>query len=271
VRQDYADSYRDLYNHHWWWRARERVVLDLLEARKPPGGWAKILDVGCGDGLLFDQLLQFGEVEGVEVSPTLVRDDGPHRSRIHIGDFNQSLGLERDLSLILMLDVLEHLPDPVAALAYALELLAPDGRVLVTVPAFNRLWTNHDIINLHHTRYTKTSFRTLAGQAGLHIEIERYFFHWLFPVKLVAGAMERALDSHPRPPHVPPLWLNKALYWFSVLENNAASAFPLPWGSSLLAFGSRDKSRVDASNRWNSVSDNPKNKSAADQRESWKA
>jgi len=258
VRQDYAEGYRDLYNRHWWWRARERVVLDLLRARKPPGGWNKILDVGCGDGLLFDQLLRFGEVEGVEVSPTLVRDDGPHRGRIHIGDFNPNLGLSRDFSLILMLDVLEHLADPVSALKYALELLAPQGKVLITVPAFNWLWTNHDIINLHHSRYTKTSLRTLARHAGLQIELERYFFNWLFPVKIATGAIERMLNSRPRLPRVPSPWVNKALYWFSVLENSAFSVLPLPWGSSLLMFGSKDTLKADVSTDTGTLSLKPR-------------
>jgi 2-polyprenyl-3-methyl-5-hydroxy-6-metoxy-1,4-benzoquinol methylase len=186
LREDYAQAYQYLYQRHWWWRARERLILDTLRAKQPAAGWGKILDVGCGNGLFFDELLRFGTVEGVELSSALVSDDGPHRSRIHIGNFDRSLNLSGGHSLILMLDVLEHLTDPVSALRYALELLAADGKLLITVPAFNSLWTNHDIINNHVTRYTRASFRQMAHGAGLQIENSRYFFHWLYPVKMAS-------------------------------------------------------------------------------------
>ena len=83
MRDDYLKLYRDLYEQHWWWRAREKLILKTLRTRQPPGGWKRILDVGCGDGLLFDQLMPFGEVEGVEPSAVSVSEHSPHRSRIH--------------------------------------------------------------------------------------------------------------------------------------------------------------------------------------------
>jgi 2-polyprenyl-3-methyl-5-hydroxy-6-metoxy-1,4-benzoquinol methylase len=237
LREDYAHAYEDLYNRHWWWRARERFILDTLRAKQPAAGWRKILDVGCGNGLFFDQLLRFGAVEGVELSSALVSDDGPHRSRIHVGNFDRNLNLKGGYSLILMLDVLEHLTDPASALRYALELLGADGKLLITVPAFTALWTNHDIINNHVTRYTKASFRQMAHGTGLQIEGCRYFFHWLHPVKMASRVVERILGSEPKPAQVPPRWVNTPLYWLSYLDSKSFSHLPLPFGSSLLIFG----------------------------------
>src|SRR2546426_671635 len=51
VEPEYAVRYRDLYRRHWWWRARERLILDVLRRLRPGAGWSAILDVGCGDGL----------------------------------------------------------------------------------------------------------------------------------------------------------------------------------------------------------------------------
>ena len=68
----YARAYRALYERHWWWRARERLILDRLEALRPEGGWRHVLDVGCGDGLFFDRLERYGAPEGVEPDGTLV-------------------------------------------------------------------------------------------------------------------------------------------------------------------------------------------------------
>ena len=166
MRNDYLERYRELYQQHWWWRAREKLILKTLRAHQPPGGWKRILDVGCGDGLLFDHLAPFGEVEGVEPSVASVSEHGPHRSQIHVCPFDENFQPGKQFGLILMLDVLEHLTDPAAALARALALLTPEGMLLVTVPAFNAAWTNHDLVNEHVTRYTRRTFRTVARQAG---------------------------------------------------------------------------------------------------------
>ena len=66
MEPEYASQYRKLYEEHWWWRARERFVLGELQRNRPDGGFGSILDIGCGDGLFFAPLSEFGEVEGVE-------------------------------------------------------------------------------------------------------------------------------------------------------------------------------------------------------------
>ena len=213
------------------------MILKVLQAQQPPGGWQRILDVGCGDGLFFDPLAPFGDVEGVEPSAKAVRPDGPHRARIHVCPFDESFQPGREFRLILMLDVLEHLADPAAALRHALALLSRRGMLLVTVPAFRALWTNHDRINEHLTRYTRRTFRALAGQAGLSIQSERYFFQWLVPCKLATRVLEGALHLQPRPASVPAGWVNTLLYLLSRLEQSTWGALPWPFGSSLLVWG----------------------------------
>lgn len=237
MRADYGERYRDLYERHWWWRAREAAILEVLRAQQPPQGWKRILDVGCGDGLFFDRLAQFGEVEGIEPAEELVSNTGPHRSRIHIAPFDGNFRPGRQFSLILMLDVLEHLADPRAALRQALALLEPQGRLVVTVPAFRLLWTNHDVLNHHFTRYTVSSFRCLAREAGLEIETEKYFFQWLFPVKLLTRLAERLLRPQPKPPNIPGRWINGLLYRLSRFEYAILNPLPVPFGSSLLVVG----------------------------------
>ena len=148
--REYAGAYRELYGNHWWWRARESLILAELRRRLPPVAQKPraLLDVGCGDGLFFDKLAEFGDVDGVEADPSLVDPCGPHAERIHIGPFGADFRPCRRYDLILMLDVVEHLPDAEAGLRRAAELLNDDGLLIVTVPAFNALWTAHDDFNL---------------------------------------------------------------------------------------------------------------------------
>ena len=234
---EYGRRYRRLYREHWWWQARRRFVLDTLERLRPGGEWGGILDIGCGDGLFFDELSRLGRVEGVEANPDLVSIDGPYRDRIHIQPFDDSFRPGRQYELILMLDVLEHLPEPTRALRHALRLLRPAGTILVTVPAFPLLWTNHDVLNEHHVRYTRRTFRPVAETAGVRLDKMRYFFHWTWPAKLCIRMAEAILRLSPNPPTLPPPWLNRALLALTRAEQRLVTPLNPPFGTSLMAIG----------------------------------
>lgn len=235
----YARNYRDLYERHWWWRAREDLILETLARLRPGNSWGSVLDVGCGDGLFFDKLQTMGRVEGVEMDSTGVSPEGRWAERIHVRPFDESFQPGRTYALILMLDVLEHLSDPVVGLRRAVELLQPNGTILITVPAFPVLWTAHDALNHHYRRYTKRTLTALAEQAGARIHRERYFFHWTGPVKLAAHFKENLFGSTAALPRVPAPWLNKCLYRLSRVEQGIFQSLPIPFGSSLLAVAGR--------------------------------
>lgn len=239
VDPQYGERYRKLFEEHWWWRARTELIVDTIR-RLPMGeGRQAILDIGCGDGLFFDRLQEFGEVEGVEPFAELINPANPHRQKIHVCPFDADFLPGKQYSLVLMLDVLEHLPDPVLALRHALSLLRPGGTFIATVPAFMALWTNHDVLNHHFTRYTRSSFRILARQAGLRIHEERYVYHWTFPVKLGLRVVERTFRIRPKPPEVPSKWLGESLFQLSRLEQKTLSRLPMPFGSSLIVAGEK--------------------------------
>ena len=233
----YARSYRQLYERHWWWRTRERLLIQEIARQERTRPWGSILDVGCGDGLFFDALSTFGTVEGVEPSGHLLDDNEPYRDRIHVGPFDTSFEPGKRYGLILMLDVLEHLEDPKGALEHALRLLEADGSLIVTVPAFRLLWTTHDDINEHLTRYTRKRFSALAERSGLRIDHARYFFHWLFPVKLIVRASEAMFPKDPTPAELPPPLVNQGLIALCRLEHAVLGRLPIPFGSSLLVVG----------------------------------
>lgn len=231
---NYNEAYGELYTRHWWWRAREEMVLQLLRKQFGSRSDLQILDIGCGDGLFFDSLEEFGEVEGIEAASDLIAPQGIHRTRIHVGQFDESFRPRKHYSLILMLDVLEHLDHPEAALRHAGALLELGGVLLITVPAFRLLWTNHDILNQHRTRFTKAGLRNLLERGRLRVLDGRYFFAWLFAAKLCTRAIEGVVRSKPVVPRVPAPWLNNLLWRFSRAENSLALHLSFPFGSSLL-------------------------------------
>ncbi len=236
MNPEYAATYRDLYERHWWWRAREALLVREIAQHQPAGGWRTVLDVGCGDGLFFDQLARFGEVWGVESDESLVPANSRHRGRIHIGPFDSSFRPDRRFGLVVMLDVLEHLRDPVAALEHVRGLLQPDGRLLITVPAFPVLWTHHDDLNHHFVRYRKQGLGAVLKQAGLRMLSGHYCFYWLFPVKLVVRGLEHVSGKDGAPAAVPRAWVNRILFGLTRVEQVTLGRLDLPFGSSLLAW-----------------------------------
>jgi SAM-dependent methyltransferase len=237
VRPDYAAAYGRLYTHHWWWRSREEIIVECLMRLSPPGGFGEILDVGCGDGLFFPRLRRFGRPQGVEMDETLVTPRDRRQDPIHIGPFDATFAPGVRFGLILMLDVIEHVADDVGAVRHAVGLLAPGGVVVITVPAFQPLWTAHDELNRHRVRYTRRTFGRVAKSAGLRIHDARYLFQWTVPVKLLVRAKERVLGAADAPPSIPARWVNNLLFRLTRLEAATYGRLPLPFGSSLLVVG----------------------------------
>ncbi|MCG6986650.1 MAG: class I SAM-dependent methyltransferase [Gemmatimonadetes bacterium] len=231
----YARRYRELYERHWWWRAREALVLGELNRLRPPAGWKRALDVGCGDGLLFDRLDAYAtRVEGVEPDQALVSPERAAEGSIHVRPFDATFRPGGSYDLVLFLDVLEHMEDAGGAVAHAATLLEPGGVALVTVPAFRHLWTTHDDLNRHVTRYTRSELVTLLSQA-FAVEKARYFFRWVHPAKVLQRTMEGVRRPEPSLPGIPPAPLNGVMYAMSRVEEAVLGWSRIPVGSSLLA------------------------------------
>jgi SAM-dependent methyltransferase len=233
VQEDFARSYRRLYGHHWWWRMREAIVLDHVQRLRLPAP-ARILDLGCGDGLLFPALERFGEVTGVETDRSLLTD-GPWRDRIQTEPLVSTRydGLQFDL--ILALDVLEHIEHDRKEVARLVELLAPGGSVLVTVPAGPALWDEHDRINAHWRRYTHRSLSASLSGNGARIVELRYLFHWLYPLKRVVARLNSLRQQKVEQHQLPPAWINRTMMALCSAEYRLMSGLRLPFGTSLLA------------------------------------
>ncbi|HET7040948.1 MAG TPA: class I SAM-dependent methyltransferase [Gemmatimonadales bacterium] len=230
----YAAVYAELNARHWWWRAREAFLLSRLRELLPPDGRRRILDVGCGDGLFLDRLAPWGRAEGIETDVATLSPAAAHRP-IHLGPFDESYHPDAPFDLVLFLDVLEHLDRPDAALRRAAELLAPGGRVLVSVPAFPALWTRHDVLNHHRLRYTRGSLTALARGAGLRVEWSRYLFFSVALGKVAVRLAETIGAGRPRPPRVPPAPLNALARAVASVDLAVGRRIPLPLGSSLVA------------------------------------
>ena len=112
---------------------------------------------------------------------------------------------------------MEHVVDADALLREAARLLARNGRILITVPAFQWLWTSHDELNHHVKRYTAADMRRLVQHTGLETIETRYLFQSLIVPKLFVRACEAVQPSVATVPRVPPHSLNRMLEgWYRI-------------------------------------------------------
>jgi SAM-dependent methyltransferase len=153
--------------HHWWYRGRRRVIRAELD-RLPLPAAPRILDAGCGSGRTLVELAGYGGVlSGIELNTDaaqLARDRG--LGEVRVGRLEELPWEDAVFDLITCLDVIEHVPDDVVALGELRRVARPGGWLLVTVPAYQALWSRHDEANHHFRRYSRSMLRAAARSAG---------------------------------------------------------------------------------------------------------
>ncbi len=228
----------DVDEHHWWYRGRRRIIRAEID-RLPIPAAARVLDAGCGSGRTLEELVDYGQVSGIELSPAAVevaraRDCG----EVQIGRLEELPWESETFDLITCLDVLEHLPDDRVALRELLRVTKPGGWMVATVPAYQSLWSYHDEANHHYRRYERSTFRAAAIDGGWQVERMTAFNSILFPpAAIVRLAQRRRHNGHAEfDLNIGPPWLNSVLERPLALEARwLARGRTLPAGLSLLA------------------------------------
>jgi SAM-dependent methyltransferase len=223
--------------NHWWYRARRRIVSDIITRYVAPPAAAQIAEIGCGTGSNLPILEKFGAVTAVEPD-THARAHASGRSNAKIveGSLPNVLPLnDGSLDLAVMLDVLEHVDDDLAALKAVAAKLKPGASFLLTVPAMPMLWSPHDEEHHHKRRYTKDTLQTVMNKAGLKVEMMSYFNTLLFPVIASVRAIKVLTGDKSVDTGMPSPWLNKTLEGIFAFERALIGRLPLPVGVSLIA------------------------------------
>lgn len=237
------DRMAELADVHWWYVARRRILVDLIRREVQPPADARILEIGCGTGHNLLALKEFGRVEGLEIDPAAralaaERLDQP----IAAAPLPEMTGIETGAyDLIAALDVIEHVEDDAAAIAAIAARLKPGGKLLMTVPAHQWMWSAHDVANHHQRRYSKVGLRGLLERSPLEIDELGYFNSLLFPLAVgarMAGKLRRSEDSDDT---LPPAPVNAVFRAIFALERYAIGRLPLPPGLSLFAIASARK------------------------------
>jgi SAM-dependent methyltransferase len=227
----------ELEERHWWFVARRRILLDVLERNFDQTGGLHILDAGCGGGATMESLRRYGSVRGLEISEEAVEYNRERCREVSLGSIEQMPFPDSRFDLVLALDIIEHVPDDLQALRELFRTLRPGGSLLVTVPALQMLWSAHDVINGHYRRYTLGELRDQVETAGFEVVTATYFNTLLFPLIVALRWLWRFRPKStasdftqlPRP-------LNALLTGLFSLEKLLVGRIRLPFGVSVLCY-----------------------------------
>jgi len=229
----------ELDDRHWWYRARRKILAELIrrEVRLPAD--ARILEIGCGTGHNLQMLAGFGHVDGLELDEEAAalseKRLGRKVMRSPLPELDQ---VPDNYDLIGAFDVIEHIDDDRAALAAIATKLKPAGKFMMTVPAHPWMWTAHDVANHHKRRYSKRALRSLIENSPMKLERLGYFNSLLFPVAIAERAASKLRGKDNGDVSLPPAPLNRALEAVFASERYLVGRLPLPPGLSLFAVAS---------------------------------
>ncbi len=253
---------------YWWYRARADLLRTVL------GGYvgeaARVLDVGSADGPSVGWLRGEGRHTALDIDPRGLPPGGVCGSALALPFASGSF------DVVAAFDVLEHCEPEAVALTELARVLAPGGRLLLSVPAYAWAWSDFDEENGHHRRYTRRRAAEAVRSAGLDVERATYAFTTVFPFFAAERLARRARNRVWRRrlgapadivslPEVPPP-LERVLLGLTDLDQRLLRSHDLPFGSSVLLAASKPRPAGSAAQPASSAPRRPADERPADDR-----
>lgn len=195
----YKESFDILDDTFSEWLIEKTEMLSLMIEGQ------KIIDVGCGSGLLLQYLPKNLTLTGADFSEGNIKkakEKNPHASffQANLDDKSSWKNYSNMFDSVLCSEVVEHIKDDKIAMDILFSLVKPNGVLILTVPAFKLLLSKFDIKEGHYRRYSKKDICNLVEKAGFHIESARYwnvmgFFGWLIFIKILNLNLKKSSNS----------------------------------------------------------------------------
>ncbi len=222
---------------HWWFVARRKIIESTVKKLNFDQG-SYILDAGCGNGDNLAVLSKYGDVVAMErdgnaFSKAQSRGIG----KVLKGDLPNNIpaDVRKDNDLIVLLDVLEHIDDDAGSLNALRACINDNGSMIITVPAYQFLWTKRDDQHHHKRRYTVNRLKELIESNGWNIKYISYFNTFLFPFALLDRIKQKvfplAQDSDLK---MPPKYINRLFEKIFSFESKLIGKIKFPFGLSII-------------------------------------
>jgi SAM-dependent methyltransferase len=225
---------------YWWYQARGRLLRTtfdgLLSAHDD--GQLRSLDVGSADAV--DSFWEGRSARVLYVDPD-PRGLGPGGICAQLPELPFA---DSTFDVVTAFDVIEHCRSETAAIDEVFRVLAPGGLFLMSVPAYQWAWTDFDVTNGHHRRYTRRRVLRAAERSGFRPLRATHAFAAVFPAFAAQRVLEQLTERSskgPRPTAADPVklapvsaGLQRLLLWLCRLDERALARHDLAFGSSIL-------------------------------------
>jgi SAM-dependent methyltransferase len=234
---EYAEMYK-LESFYWWFVARRKLLESLMSEVTSELTNPAILDVGCGTGINFTVLSRFGDTFSSDAAgEALSFCKSRGLSRLVQSDGESLPFGSSSFDVITALDVLEHLDNDLHAMGELFRVTKENGVLVITVPAYGFLWSEHDEALHHRRRYAASELRNKLTNAGFEVERITYYITLLFfPIlflRFVQSILKKSIE--PKTSHVIlPGWLNSVLIWILGFERRLLRWMNFPFGVSVV-------------------------------------
>lgn len=222
---------------HWWFRARNRVLLWVIAKKIKP--FFSLMEVGCGTGYVLEGIREVypsAELFGAEYY-----DEGLYfaRKRVPNASFRQLDATVMDDSdcydVIGAFDVIEHIEEDEKVLVNLARAIKPGGSLIITVPQHRWLWSQVDEHACHVRRYTRTELVKKVNKTSLSVEYVTSFVSFLVPLMWLSRLRRFKGGCDPMSEFRIPCWLNSSFEMIMHIELALLKlGLRLPFGGSLI-------------------------------------
>ena len=237
-RNVYIRQYNQNKNH-WWFEGRklilDRILNKFIKNKKI------ILDYGCGVGINLGMLSKYGKVFYYDKSKLAINYVKKKFSNKNFFiNINKFLKYKNKFDLIVATDVIEHIKNDEKEIIKISDLLKKDGYILITVPAFQSLYSSKDISLKHFRRYNKETLRNLLNKHFYEIKFTYFNFILFLPISfLILFFKITNIQFINRVEKKPNFLINKLAFYFFAFESFFINKINFPFGISLLFFGKK--------------------------------
>lgn len=222
----------------YWWHVGRKSIIDRHMKNMSLKNNTSILNVGCGTGGTIEVLEKYGRLENVDTSNEAVS----YLKKRNIKNVRKINGLKLPykndtFDLIVALDVLEHIREDSRALAEWNRVLKPGGKLLITVPAYQWLWSDHDESLHHYRRYALSGLHSTVNREGFKVNKRSYIIVFSFPLivtyRFIASFKSNKKDKQSSYVFLPGP-VNNIFIKFLVIEGWLLKYISFPFGTSAL-------------------------------------
>jgi SAM-dependent methyltransferase len=237
-RNVYIRQYNQNKNH-WWFEGRKLVLSKIL--KKYSINKKIILDYGCGVGINLNMLSKFGKVFYYDTSRLAINYVKKNYSNKNFFiNINKLYKYKKKFDLIVATDVIEHIKNDKREIIKISNLLKKNGYVLITVPAFQCLYSSKDKSLKHYRRYNKETLRNLLNKHFYEIKFTYFNFILFLPIAILILFFKitkiKFISSVERKPN---FLINKLAFFLFAFESFFINKMKYPFGISLLFFGKK--------------------------------